>query len=288
MSGISAPAGAVKLDDALPPDDNTDLNATALAHGLLPKLPNDSTRYLNGAGAWDGLVPVDMSATNIHNGNLAQSFTLLRCTGADQHITGITINGGAPRGGDRVLILCLGTSVRVYTENVASTGYARIICPSASGQIVGAGGAMLLLYDGVASRWREFLWEPGAVLSPPFAAANYSSNAGAGGWLVDVGDRVVDQYIQRGRVLTYSIDIAASSVVIAGATQLIMALPNGVNGSPVGETPGICSDNGGPPALTMLATQGGFMYFYRDVAQGVFTVSVNATRVAGTIQIPIL
>lgn len=41
-----------KLDDWASPDDNTDLNATTSAHGLLPKLDNTATNYLNGTGAW--------------------------------------------------------------------------------------------------------------------------------------------------------------------------------------------------------------------------------------------
>lgn len=42
---------ALKLDDLAAPDDNTDLNATTGAHGLLPKLPGDST-FLRGDGSW--------------------------------------------------------------------------------------------------------------------------------------------------------------------------------------------------------------------------------------------
>jgi hypothetical protein len=41
-----------KLDDFGTPDDNTDLNATTTYHGLLPKLNNSATDFLNGQGAW--------------------------------------------------------------------------------------------------------------------------------------------------------------------------------------------------------------------------------------------
>lgn len=41
-----------KLDDVDAPDDNTDLNASASAHGLLRKLDNDATHFLSGTGAW--------------------------------------------------------------------------------------------------------------------------------------------------------------------------------------------------------------------------------------------
>jgi hypothetical protein len=49
---ISGGSDSVKLDDLAVPDDNTDLNASASRHGLLPKLPDDSGKYLNGAGSW--------------------------------------------------------------------------------------------------------------------------------------------------------------------------------------------------------------------------------------------
>jgi len=43
---------AHKLDDLATPDDNTDLNATTSEHGLLAKLSNDSSEYMDGTGAW--------------------------------------------------------------------------------------------------------------------------------------------------------------------------------------------------------------------------------------------
>jgi hypothetical protein len=48
----SGGADALKLDDLAAPDDNTDLNASTSAHGLLKKLDNDSTHFLNGQGNW--------------------------------------------------------------------------------------------------------------------------------------------------------------------------------------------------------------------------------------------
>lgn len=48
-SGGSDP---IKLDDLASPDDNTDLNATTSAHGLLPKLGGGTTNYLRADGTW--------------------------------------------------------------------------------------------------------------------------------------------------------------------------------------------------------------------------------------------
>lgn len=48
----SGQSDALKLDDLAAPDDNTDLDASSSVHGLLPKLSNVSTEFLNGQGAF--------------------------------------------------------------------------------------------------------------------------------------------------------------------------------------------------------------------------------------------
>lgn len=45
-------AQAIKLDDFATPDDNTDLNSSSTAHGLLLKLDNNTAHYLRGDGTW--------------------------------------------------------------------------------------------------------------------------------------------------------------------------------------------------------------------------------------------
>jgi len=54
VSGLVTDAGlaAQKLDDHAAPDDNTDNDATIAKHGLLPKLNNVATDFLNGQGGW--------------------------------------------------------------------------------------------------------------------------------------------------------------------------------------------------------------------------------------------
>lgn len=51
-SHASGGADAVKLDDLAAPDDNTDLDATTSAHGLLPKLGGGTTNFLRADGTW--------------------------------------------------------------------------------------------------------------------------------------------------------------------------------------------------------------------------------------------
>lgn len=48
----SGGSDAIKLDDLAAPDDNTDLDVTTSAHGLVPKAPNDSTKFLRGDATW--------------------------------------------------------------------------------------------------------------------------------------------------------------------------------------------------------------------------------------------
>src|SRR5574339_230337 len=50
---------SIKLDDLAAPDDNTDLNASTTAHGLLKKLDNTATNYMNGKGNWAAPAPPD-------------------------------------------------------------------------------------------------------------------------------------------------------------------------------------------------------------------------------------
>ena len=48
----SGGSDAVKLDDLAAPDDTTDLDATTLKHGLLPKLSGNAAHTLRGNGTW--------------------------------------------------------------------------------------------------------------------------------------------------------------------------------------------------------------------------------------------
>jgi len=48
----SGGSDAIKLDDLATPDDNTDLNASTSKHGLLKKLDNDPTHFMDGQGNW--------------------------------------------------------------------------------------------------------------------------------------------------------------------------------------------------------------------------------------------
>ena len=88
-TALGAQASPVKLDDHAAPDDNTDLNASATKHGLLPKLSNVATEFLTGTGTW--AVPAGgagASATTVEANLGATWATEGRFTITDAAITG--------------------------------------------------------------------------------------------------------------------------------------------------------------------------------------------------------
>ena len=59
----SGQGDVIKLDEFGATTDITTLNASTTAHGLLPKLSNVSTQYLNGVGSWAALTPAENTGT---------------------------------------------------------------------------------------------------------------------------------------------------------------------------------------------------------------------------------
>ena len=173
--------------------------------------PTEQTTTATGAQA-------DFSLTN--------GFTFLRCTGAAPVFSGFTVAGGAPSAGDRVLILCLGTTAKVTTQDTGSTEANRIIAPSTNGQIVGVNGLMLLVYDATTARWRESVVEPGAYINVTYSSGNFTGNDSMT-WTVDSGDLVVFSYQQRGNNLHIVVGVEASSVGGTPSTDLQIAFPAG-------------------------------------------------------------
>jgi hypothetical protein len=71
-----ADAKAIKLDDFASPDDNTDLNATTSAHGLLPKLSNNARQFLRGDGFWSTYASVTATPVAADGTNSATAAAL--------------------------------------------------------------------------------------------------------------------------------------------------------------------------------------------------------------------
>ncbi len=72
-SHTSGNTDPIKLDDLATPDDNTDLDASTSEHGLLLKLDNSSTNFLNGQGAWAAPAGGTGIATGTYSGDGATS-----------------------------------------------------------------------------------------------------------------------------------------------------------------------------------------------------------------------
>lgn len=71
---------SIKLDDLASPDDNTDLNVTTAAHGLVPKAPDNINQFLRGDGTWSTVSGVgvghDDYAVHINLANEINTLTI--------------------------------------------------------------------------------------------------------------------------------------------------------------------------------------------------------------------
>lgn len=119
-----------KLDDLATPDDNTDLNASTTRHGLLRKLSNVATEYLDGTGSWSSLTTaitgtkLDDLATPDDNTDLNASTTrhgLLRKLSnvASQYLDGTGV--WTVPSGTMHPILCLASTAYLQTGLSAAT-----------------------------------------------------------------------------------------------------------------------------------------------------------------------
>ena len=82
----SGQGDVIKLDEFGATTDITTLNASTTAHGLLPKLSNVSTQYLNGVGSWAALTPAENTgtATGTANGSTTV-FTIAHSLGSSPY-----------------------------------------------------------------------------------------------------------------------------------------------------------------------------------------------------------
>jgi hypothetical protein len=161
-------------------------------------------------------------ATN--NFDLDTGRLLVRCTGAAPIFSGFTVAAAAPTAGDVAILECLGTTLKVSHQDTNSTAENRIICQSTTGQIVGVGGRILLVYDGTTDRWRATVLDPGTPITPTFAAGDFTATGG-GSWTVAAGDVATFAYQQRGK--TVHLRFQVNTTTVAGTvTSLNMTLPN--------------------------------------------------------------
>jgi hypothetical protein len=281
---------AIKLDELAAPTDVTTLNASTTAHGLLKKLSNVATEFLNGQGNFATLVgglatEQSTSATGTQNDfDLTAHLTYLRCDGAAAVFTGFKVMGAAPAAGDRVVIDNIGTgTIKIAHQDTGSTAAYRAITASTAGQIVGVGGRLFGIYDGTTSRWRVTLIDPGAPIAVAFDATHYTAN-GAQTWTVASGDQETRMYIQRGKVLTYFFVINTTTVGGTPNNRLILALPAGF--TVTRQIRGIVQlfdNNVGTPGQCTVSAAGTTILFGR-IDNLNFAAATDATYVLGQAQ----
>jgi len=110
QQSVKAYADSIKLDDLTAPDDNTDLDASTSAHGLLKKLPNDATQVLGGTGAWGN---ADLQPYQVADGTGDQTIDGTEATlNLD---TELISNGNYSLSGDHITITDAGTYHISYT-----------------------------------------------------------------------------------------------------------------------------------------------------------------------------
>lgn len=166
------------------------------------------------------------AATGAQNDfSLSAGFTVVRCTGAAPVFSGFRVSGAAPSPGDRVKLICLGTTLKVLNQTL-STAANQIITPSVAGQIVGLNGAIELVYDGATDRWRVDTVDPGTPIAIAFSAGDFTGSASMT-WTVAAGDVAKDTFVQRGQIVTLIATYDTTTVGGTPAVTLQKALPNG-------------------------------------------------------------
>lgn len=92
-------AKAIKLDDFATCDDNTDLNATSSAHGLMPKLSNNTRQFMRGDGSWATYASVNATPTaatgSTHTDAAPLSTTNTTFITCDSALKGVKLPTGA-------------------------------------------------------------------------------------------------------------------------------------------------------------------------------------------------
>lgn len=135
-----ADAKAIKLDDFSACDDNTDLNATSSAHGLLPKLSNDTKTFLRGDGSWatySSQTSTPTAATgSTHLDAAALASTNVTYITSDSSAKGVKLPGGSA-GDIAEVINNSATSAKLYPSlNGTLNGLAinaAVIIPASKG-----------------------------------------------------------------------------------------------------------------------------------------------------------
>ncbi len=160
--------------------------------------------------------------------SLSARYTLLRCNNAsDLTITGFTIGGSAPVGGDRVTVVSVGAGNVFLTHQASSTAAYRLInfatvgtTPLAAGQ-----GTATYVYDDTTDRWRLITHEQGGPIDVTFASGNYTAS-GSMTWTLTSPDQRQLAYELRGQWLTVYASLADTTIGGTASASLKVTIPN--------------------------------------------------------------
>jgi len=181
-----------------------------------------------------------------------------------------------------VLILCLGTTAKVTTQDTGSTEANRIIAPSTNGQIVGFNGLMLSVYDGTTSRWRESLVDAGAWIVPAFAGGDFTGG-GSQTWTLTAGDVTTYQYQQRGNTVAFQFVLNSTTVGGTPNATLKLSLQGFEAAHQLTGPLGYASDNSTVKAgLVQISATETAIQLFNDLTLGTnWAAATNTTTVRG-------
>jgi hypothetical protein len=224
-------AAAAVTDATLPFSDITTNNVSTAKHGFTPKLPNDATKFLNGAGAWavpSGAVTTTITSTSTGAQNNwapagMSGNTLVEWSGAsDLAATGLA--GGAA--GQFWTLRNTGTKVATFAHNSGSSSAANRFknCATSAATPVAPGGFITYQHDG--TDWQLVDHDQGAFITPAYAAGDFTAS-GSMTWTVDSGDISTYAYKLDGRRLSVLFAIISTSVGGTLSNNLRIKVPGG-------------------------------------------------------------
>jgi hypothetical protein len=236
-----------------------------------------------------GIQPVEQTTTATGTQNdfsLSTRHVFLRCNNASAlTFNGFTVGGSTPTTNAVVIIDNIGSStVKVTHQNAGSTAGNRNITASTNGQIIGANGRIVGVYDVTTGRWRFTCIDPGAWITPTFAAGDFTAS-GSMTWTVESADVVSYAFQQRGKMLLVIFYILNTTVGGTLSATLKIAIPGGFTATKsVLGVAGIDNDNAGAntPLEIEVAAAATVINLYHNLnSPGTWSAATNATNVFG-------
>lgn len=167
------------------------------------------------AASLPGLAPVVQVVTSTGTVNdlaVNDDTTVLRCENASALVlSGLT--GGADGRCLLVTNVTAAQTLKFTHEDAGSTAANRFLCESTNGQILGAGGSALCVYDARSTRWRVHLLNPGAWITFTPTLTNITLGSGT----------LTARYQQRGRNVWYQFFLVWGVGTSASGTQTLSA-----------------------------------------------------------------